>query len=321
MPSTAAGLPQPAPPVPATTAPERQPDARSRGQKTRTVTLGTTTARLGNLVTFTSPGGGVGLTTLMAMCGLTLGKRGVGCALMDADLGGGGLGVLLGIEHEQGLSLQDLNAPLGHIEGDALNHELPRWEGMPVLANAPWSGEDPDWWEMQAAVRALCEANEIVLADAGRGVVLEHVPELAEARHIVAVELSALGLARARSHLAMLDRLSSRDDEDDDAQSAGDPGEKEPPIIIGVEPRGASKRAMTSSVALQEAIARFGDEALGPLHGDPATCADIMNGLGVKTVPKVDKRTIESLSDLIVEPAPQPRAARHRRRGARRSRR
>ncbi|WP_214358815.1 cobalamin biosynthesis protein CobQ [Bifidobacterium santillanense] len=260
----------------------------------------TVIARRGNLVTFTSPGGGVGLTTLMALCGLTLAKRGIGCALMDADLTGGGLGVLLGIEHEPGLTMQDLDAPLGHIEGDALNHELPQWEGIRVLAHAPWLGEDPDEWELQAAANALCAANELVLADAGRGEALRQIPALAKAPQIVAIELSALGLARARSHLAMLERLRAGDGTDD------------PPIVVGVEPRGTTKRAASSAVALREAVERFGDDALGPMRCDPALCADIMNGLGIRAVPKQSRQVINALSDRIADPTPPTRTARHR---------
>lgn len=277
-----------------------------------------------NLVTFTSPSGGVGLSTLMAMCGLTLGKRGISVALLDVDMSGGGLGVLLGIEHDPGLTLQDLNAPLGHIEGAALNHELPQWEGMRILANAPWSGEPPDWWEIQAAVRALCEANDLVLADAGRGSALAHVPDLAVARQVVAVELSALGMTRTKSHIAMLERLGNaavsdgRDAANDDIGASG-LLDREPPIVIGVEPRGLTKRAAASTVALREAIARFGDEALGPMRGDPSLCADVMNGLGIKAVPKSCGPVIEALTDGLADPSPPVRE--RRRRGAKRARR
>lgn len=270
----------------------------------------------GNLVVFTSPGGGIGLTTLMAMCGLTISKRAVSCALMDADLRGGGLGVLLGIEHEPGLTLQDLNAPLGHIEGNALNHELPQWEDMRVLAHAPWLGENPDEWELQAAVRALCESNDLVLVDAGRGDALRTIPELAAARQVVAVELSALGMARARSHLALLSQarnraLNPQADSAGERAGTGITGD-DPPLVVGVEPRGATKRSASSSVALREAIERFGDEALGPLRCDPALCADIMNGLGIRSVPKSARQVVDELADRIVAPTPPPRAARHR---------
>lgn len=256
----------------------------------------------------------------MAMCALTLGKRGLSVALMDADMTGGGLGVLLGVEHEQGLTLQNLNAPLGHIEGNALNHELPAWEGMRILAHAPWAGADPDWWEVQAAVRALCESNDIVLVDAGRGGALGHVPDLARARQVVAVELSALGVARASPHIAMLERAWRHDEPDNDGRIGDGPAvaECESPIVVGVTPRRLMRHS-PSATAMQEAIARFGEETLGPLGGDPSLCADIMNGLGVRAVPKSCRQVVEALVDGIVTPPEPARTARHR--GPKRARR
>ena len=32
----------------------------------------------------------------------------------------------------------------------------------------PWSARQPDWWEVQAAIRALAEANDVVIVDAGQ---------------------------------------------------------------------------------------------------------------------------------------------------------
>ncbi|WP_145885649.1 P-loop NTPase [Bifidobacterium angulatum] len=159
------------------------------------------TPRYSNLISFTSPSGGIGLSTITALVALTLSMQDIDCALLDADIPHGGLGILLGIEHEPGLSLQDIDAPLGRIDGKAFNLELPHWEGINVLACASWRGQLPEWWQMQAAIQALCEANRMVLADVGDGTVWEYVPELLMAQHVVAVELSVLGLARAKAHL------------------------------------------------------------------------------------------------------------------------
>lgn len=159
------------------------------------------TPRYSNLISFTSPSGGIGLSTITALVALTLSMQDIDCALLDADIPHGGLGILLGIEHEPGLSLQDIDAPLGRIDGKAFNLELPHWEGINVLACASWRGQLPEWWQMQAAIQALCEANRMVLADVGDGTVWEYVPELLMAQHVVAVELSVLGLAVPRHTL------------------------------------------------------------------------------------------------------------------------
>lgn len=278
--------------------------------------------RKGGIVVFTSPSGGVGTSTLVALTGLTLRRRGVTCALLDADLAAGGLGVLLGIEHESGLTMQTLDAPLGHLEGEALNHELPRWEDLPVLANTPWHGSAPQWWELQAAVTALGEANDVVLVDAGRGDTLAAVPELVCARQVMAVDLSVLGVARAKTHLARLVPLCGPAGTTDMQGTAGmrnahtgtrrngpdtqhthhgrdaDAGER--PIVVGVEPRGASRRPATASVATMEAIAYLGEDVLGPVRRVPALCADMLGGLGIRAVPKRNRRVLEALADRII---------------------
>ena len=51
----------------------------------------------------------------VVLVALTLSMQDIDCALLDADIPHGGLGILLGIEHEPGLSLQDIDAPLGRI--------------------------------------------------------------------------------------------------------------------------------------------------------------------------------------------------------------
>lgn len=247
-----------------------------------------------NLVSFTSPSGGIGLSTITALVALTLSMQNVGCALLDADLPHGGLGILLGIEHEPGLSLQDIDAPLGTIDGKALDLELPHWEDIGVLACASWRGPMPEWWQMQAAMHALCEANQVVLADVGDGTVWEYVPELLLAQHVIAVELSVLGLARAKEHLARLQRLQREFQEDGDEHAT--------PIIVLTEPRGAPKRSTSSAIATSEAIAYLGGDALGPIQHVPRLCGDILDGLGIGAVPRCNRLAVQALADRILEP-------------------
>ena len=245
-----------------------------------------------NLVAFSSPSGGIGLSTLTALIALNLSEQGVDCALLDADIPNGGLGILLGIEHEPGLCLQDLDAPLGHIDGKALNRELPHWEDINVLACASWRGSAPEHWEMRAAIQALCEANSMVLADIGDGDIWGHVPELLMARQVVAVELTVLGLARAKAHLARL-RCLQRD-------YAGNNDPPDEPIVILMEPRGVPKRLTPSTIATTEAVSYLGDDVLGPLRNAPKLCADILDGLGIAAVPKSNRATIQALTDQLL---------------------
>ena len=257
---------------------------------------------LSNLVAFSSPSGGVGLSTLLALTALTLHQKHVQCALLDADLTGGGLGVLLGIEHEPGLSMQDLDAPLGHIEGEALNLELPHWERMPVLAHTPWRGKNPDRWQMQAAAQAMCEANQLVLADIGRAQIWQRAPELALAQQVVAVELSVLGLARAKAHLAALRRVHE--------SLAGLASVPQSPIIVAREPRGAPRRSAATTVATAEAIAYLGADILGPVRHTPALCSDILEGLGIREVPRRNRRVVGALAEQLAEHSAEHSAGR-----------
>ena len=248
-----------------------------------------------NLVSFTSPSGGIGLSTITALVALTLSSQDVECALLDVDIPHGGMGILLGIEHEPGLSLQDIDAPLGQIDGKALNLELPHWEDVNVLASATWRGSLPEWWQIQAAIQALCEANQIVLADAGDGAVWEYMPELLMAQHVIAVELSVLGLARAKAHLSQLQRLRQ--------ELLGGNGDQAAPIVVLTEPRGAPLRSTSSAIAVTEAIAYLGGDALGPIQHVPRLCADILEGLGIGATPRCNRPAIEALSERVLESA------------------
>lgn len=84
---------------------------------------------------------GVGASTLAALLARELTERGCKSVLVDADLNGGGLDVLLGVEDEDGSRFGDISAPLGKVDGKALLRELPVWDGVPLLACNPWRSE------------------------------------------------------------------------------------------------------------------------------------------------------------------------------------
>lgn len=165
-----------------------------------------------NVITLSGASGGAGTTTLAAMLTRELAKRENDCAIVDADVraGGGGLDVLLGIEHESGSRWHDIHAPLGELDGEALRRRLPHWDGVGVLAYNCWVQEEPAWFEMQAALQSLAQVSDAVVVDAGHGLEIEHVPALVEASHIVVAELTVLGLARAKAHIEWLRRNGER---------------------------------------------------------------------------------------------------------------
>lgn len=103
--------------------------------------IGGGTLRYGNVVVIDSVVAGVGTSTLAALLARELSERGLKCVLVDADLQGGGLDVLLGVENEDGSRFGEISAPLGNIDGKALLRELPIWDGVPLLACDPWKTE------------------------------------------------------------------------------------------------------------------------------------------------------------------------------------
>ena len=112
---------------------------------------------MGNVVVIDSVVAGVGTSTLAALLARELSERGLKCVLVDADLQGGGLDVLLGVENEDGSRFGEISAPLGNIDGKALLRELPIWDGVPLLACDLWKTENPQSWEVQACIHALSQ--------------------------------------------------------------------------------------------------------------------------------------------------------------------
>lgn len=59
----------------------------------------------------------------------------------------------------------------------------------------------PQWWDIEAALKALSQSNDIVLIDGGRGQCIEQLELLEDQPCVLLVELSILGLARTQSFL------------------------------------------------------------------------------------------------------------------------
>ena len=62
----------------------------------------------GRVILFSAPNGGIGLSTLLAMVAWYLTRHGSECAIVDGDLRAGGIDVLLGLEHDEGLRMSDI---------------------------------------------------------------------------------------------------------------------------------------------------------------------------------------------------------------------
>ena len=154
---------------------------------------------MGNVVVIDSVVAGVGTSTLAALLARELSERGLKCVLVDADLQGGGLDVLLGVENEDGSRFGEISAPLGNIDGKAL-----------------------------LCIHALSQVRSVVVVDMGQWNGLQDLTELRKAIRITVVELTVLGLARAKANLRA--HYGSIGEHDAATQ------ERE--FLVGVQPRG-----------------------------------------------------------------------------------
>ncbi|MEP7763783.1 septum site-determining protein Ssd [Sanguibacter sp. 25GB23B1] len=116
--------------------------------------------------------GGTGASVLAAAVARLSAAGGAHTALVDGDLTGGGLDVLLGIEDEVGLRWPDLHAARGEVGGDELAALLPTWRGAHVLSADRRRPEGLVGDAPADVVRALVQAHELVVVDLSR----HHLP-------------------------------------------------------------------------------------------------------------------------------------------------
>ena len=230
--------------------------------------------------------GGIGLSTLCAMSAWHGIQLGLSCALMDADFHAAGLDVLLGIEHEQGMRFGSVKAPLGHIDAESLDHELPQWEHVRVLAHQPWNAPNPQDWEVQAALKALCEMNDIVFIDAGDARIAERIPSLAQIPQLVACELSVLGLARTSAHVRRI--AAARSQRNPQGFSASSQCK-----VVGIHPKAGGRRIQV--VTPTEAGEYLGLEVIGPVRCEDAVNRDLLSGLGIRSIPRGSRGAVERI--------------------------
>lgn len=273
---------------------------------------------------FLSSSGGVGATVLTALCAWHLTMRNRTCALVDADFTAGGMDVTLGIETEPGMRWSSISAPLGRIEPRSLLHELPEWEETVVLAADPWNDLAPDWWEVDAAMRALTEACEIVLVDGGHAD-SEHTLRMHAGVRVVVVELSVLGLARARGLLIRLKESrgsggrhgggrhgggrhggsggGARHSGGARTRQGGLQGGSSsagtvdiPTLLVGIKPAAAPRSGM---VTVEEAEEYLGSPLIAVFTHDRSIGRSVLSGTGIPAVPRRYRRSLDALCDRL----------------------
>ena len=270
------------------------------------------------VIMFLSSSGGVGSTVLTALCAWHLTMRNRTCALVDADFTAGGMDVTLGIETEPGMRWSSVSAPLGRIEPRSLMHELPEWEETVVLAADPWNDGAPDWWEVDAAMRALSEACELVLVDGGHAV-SEHTLRMHARVRVVVVELSVLGLARARGLLMRLkESHGSSGGRHGGGRHGGSAGARQgarsrsggrhggsggivslastTTLLVGIKPAAAPRSGV---VTLDEAEGYLGSPLVAIFTHDRSISRSVLSGTGIPAVPRRYRRSLNTLCDRL----------------------
>lgn len=243
-----------------------------------------------NVVIGSSANDGVGLSTTLALLASHISSKKYVVALIDADISNGGLDVLLGLEQDEGRRLQEVQAPLGRLDGYVLRCELLHWNNVDILAYAPWKGEEPKPWVIEAAIRGLSNACDVVIVDIGSGFsarrLLKNLPTLAQVPTIFAAELSVLGLARLRAYWRSLE------------SDHKDYSRKQTSIVAGLNPRGLSKRFCPVNV--NEACDYLLCDVEGPIGHDPKMYEDIISGYGIRDIPKSAKIPIEKITTWLL---------------------
>lgn len=245
-----------------------------------------------NVVIVDSVVAGVGASTLAAILARELNERGLKCVLVDADLQGGGLDVLLGVENEDGSRLGEISAPLGTIDGKALLRELPVWDDVPLLSCDPWKTENPQSWEVQACIRALSQVRSAVIVDVGQWNGLQDLTELRQAIRITVVEMTVLGLARAKANMQ-----SQRNPSDPIGEHDAATQERE--FLVGMQPRGTIRDHGVT--ATEEAAEYLDCDIAAVITTDAKLCSELLEGLGLRKPNRANAKAIATLADLIQE--------------------
>ena len=289
-----------------------------------------------NVIVGSSASDGVGLSTSLSMIAQNLASYGYSVALVDADVSHGGLDVLLGLESDDGRRLQEVEAPLGRLDGSVLKDELIYCNGVGVLAYAPWrmcvseiskadlSTNKDDViqdelrnssllkpWLLDASVRGLAQCNDVVIVDVGSGIssfnVFNTIMGLAFSPIIYASELSVLGMARMRAYnyqisivkeylLNCLYRYSSQ--QSDDSFNNID-FINENSITVGIMPHGLAPKLC--AVDIDEASQYLSKSVIGPIKYDSRLHEDIIEGYGIRKIPKSSRFIIDQLSNWVLE--------------------
>ncbi|MDO4913157.1 MAG: hypothetical protein Q3961_01235 [Bifidobacteriaceae bacterium] len=251
------------------------------------------------IIACSSASGGVGLSTLIGLLAIIHEESKQQCVLVDLDIQSGGLDVLLGLEHERGLRIGDVRAPLGKIDDLALNAELIQWRNHKVLAHNIWHQETPQWWEVKTILEALQKHNDLIFIDSSRNVKRLQKCGVAIHAHIVAVEPTVLGMSRAKAHCIAIAQHYTQYEHN-----------KIPSILLVVmRTRHATKRVQY--VTTQDVQAYVEYPVAGVIEYDAQLYKRMDMGLSIQKISRKNKKALLSLKRLIVTGNAQLNRAKH----------
>lgn len=122
----------------------------------------------GTLICIAGTAGGCGTSSLAAALAAAIQASAGSCVLVDLDLCGAGVDVLLGIESEPGARWPDLTAARGEVDGRGLLGALPHWAQVPVVSGARLSAQLPPEDVVLDVCAGLLRAGQTVVADLPR---------------------------------------------------------------------------------------------------------------------------------------------------------
>ncbi|MPV37398.1 septum site-determining protein Ssd [Georgenia subflava] len=114
--------------------------------------------------------GGAGASVLAAGLARACVGAGAATALVDLDPAGGGLDVLLGLEHDPGRRWADVHGERGALLPEQLALALPTWHLVRVLSGDRRGGAQAEDLVVRSAVRALGQGHDVVVLDLPRQV-------------------------------------------------------------------------------------------------------------------------------------------------------
>ena len=109
--------------------------------------------------------GGVGASVFTVALGYRACRRGVTTVCVDARPLGGGLDVVLGVDHERGVRWPALQRAAGRLDGAALLTELPTVDGLAILSHDRGALPEVQRDSLRSVILGLADCVDLLVID------------------------------------------------------------------------------------------------------------------------------------------------------------